>query len=137
MAFTKTMEFNTKGYNHMLDITENVQKAVEESNYRDGLACVFVAGSTAGVTTIEFEEGVLEDLSKAIERMAPRDIPYAHDKKWGDGNGFSHVRSALVGTSLTVPFQAGKLLLGTWQQVVLVDFDNRPRRRKVIVQVLG
>ncbi len=137
MAYLKEIEFSTKGFNHIVDITGDVQKAVEESTYRDGLACVFVAGSTAGVTTIEFEEGVLEDLSKAIERMAPQNIPYAHDRKWGDGNGFSHVRAALVGASLTVPFQARRLLLGTWQQVVLVDFDNRPRRRKVFIQVLG
>jgi secondary thiamine-phosphate synthase enzyme len=98
---------------------------------------VFVPGSTAGITTIEFESGVIEDLKKAIERIAPQGIPYAHDARWRDGNGFSHVRAALLGPAITVPFDEGQLQLGTWQQIILIDFDNRPRTREVIVQILG
>jgi secondary thiamine-phosphate synthase enzyme len=98
---------------------------------------VFVPGSTAAVTTIEYEDGVLEDLRNAIERLAPRSLPYRHDARWGDGNGYAHVRAALLGPSLAVPIADGRPLLGTWQQVVLVDCDNRPRRRKVVMQVMG
>ncbi|MEE9197190.1 MAG: secondary thiamine-phosphate synthase enzyme YjbQ, partial [bacterium] len=98
---------------------------------------VFVPGSTAGLTSIEYEPGAVADLSEAISRVAPTDIPYAHDAAWGDGNGFSHVRAALIGASYTVPFADGTLLLGTWQQIVLVDFDNRPRSRRVIIQHMG
>jgi secondary thiamine-phosphate synthase enzyme len=104
---------------------------------RNGLVTVFVPGSTAGITTIEYEPGVVEDLKKAIERLAPQNIHYDHDARWGDGNGFAHVRASLLGPSLTVPFQEGNLLVGTWQQIVLVDFDNRPRNREIIVQVTG
>jgi secondary thiamine-phosphate synthase enzyme len=96
-----------------------------------------VPGATAGITTIENEEGALRDLREAIERMAPRDIHYEHDTRWGDGNGFSHVRAALLGPSLSVPVADGKLRLGTWQQIVLIDFDNRPRNREVIFEIVG
>lgn len=121
----------------MLDITGEVNGAIKKSGLRDGIACVFVPGSTAGVTTIEMESGVVEDLRQAIERMAPQNIPYAHDARWGDGNGFSHVRAALLGAGLSVPFTGGRLRLGTWQQLVLIDFDNRSRRREVFVQMMG
>ena len=104
---------------------------------KNGAVTIFCAGSTGGVTTIEYESGVLEDLKKAIERMAPSDIAYSHDRRWGDGNGFSHVRAALLGPSLTVPVLRGALALGTWQQIVFIDFDNRKRQRKIIVQVIG
>ena len=100
-------------------------------------ATVFVPGSTAGITTIEFESGAVSDFKKALERMAPVDMHYDHDARWGDGNGFSHVRAALLGGSLTVPFIEGRLQLGTWQQIVLCDFDNRSRSREVLVQILG
>ena len=121
----------------ILDLTREVAQAVESAGVEMGHVVVFVPGSTAGITTIEYESGVVEDLSAAIERMAPRDIPYAHNARWGDGNGYSHVRAALVGPSLYVPVVAGKLSLGTWQQIVLCDFDNRPRTRRVLVQVVG
>jgi secondary thiamine-phosphate synthase enzyme len=108
-----------------------------QSGVQDGNIVLFISGSTAALTTIEFESGVLHDLRKAIERLAPKDIPYEHDRKWGDGNGYSHVRAAIMGPSLIIPIRGGTLLLGTWQQIVLLDFDNRPRRRRVTVQIMG
>jgi secondary thiamine-phosphate synthase enzyme len=98
---------------------------------------MFISGSTAAVTTIEYESGAVDDLRKAIDRIAPTGIPYEHDKKWGDGNGYAHVRAALLGPSLTVPIHNKALLLGTWQQIVVLDFDNRPRHRKVVIQIMG
>jgi secondary thiamine-phosphate synthase enzyme len=135
----ETHEFSlqTEGFNDTHDITGRVAQAVRDSGLRDGVAVVFVPGSTAGVTSIEFEPGAVADLSDAISRAVPQDIPYAHDRTWADGNGFSHVRAALLGASFTVPFSGGRLLLGTWQQIVLIDFDNRPRRRRLVVQLIG
>ena len=135
----RTSEFalETRGFNDTHDVTAQVAEAVRSSGLTDGVAVVFVSGSTAGLTSIEFEPGCVSDLSEAISRAAPNDIPYAHDAAWGDGNGFSHVRAALIGASFTVPFAGGRLLLGTWQQIVLIDFDNRSRRRRVVVQVMG
>jgi secondary thiamine-phosphate synthase enzyme len=98
---------------------------------------LFISGSTAGLTTIEFESGVVNDLRRAINRIAPENIPYEHDRRWGDGNGYSHVRAALLGPSLSIPLREGKVLLGTWQQIVLLDFDNRPRKRRVTVHIMG
>lgn len=132
-----TFRLNTRGFNDTHDLTKRVQSALDQSNLTAGIVTVFVSGSTAGVTTIEFEAGVIEDLNKAIERLAPQNIHYDHDARWGDGNGFSHVRSALLGTSLTVPFANRELRLGKWQQIVLIDFDNRSRTREIIIQILG
>ena len=128
---------STRGFADILDLTEKVQRVVAASNVSSGLVNVFVPGSTAGVTTIEYESGALEDLKRAFERVAPQNDDYEHNKRWGDGNGFSHVRAAMLGPSLTVPFERKELLHGTWQQIVLVDFDNRPRKREVVVSVLG
>lgn len=119
------------------DLTDDVETSVRKSGVRDGVAVVFTPGSTASVSTIEYERGVIGDLKRAVERLAPRDEPYDHDAAWGDGNGYAHVRSALLGPSCTVPVSGGKLVLGTWQQVILLDFDNRPRRRRVVIQVMG
>lgn len=119
------------------DVTKRVADLVEKSGVQEGLCVVFVPGSTAAVTTIEFEPGVVEDLKRAIERLAPRGERYAHDAAWGDGNGYAHVRAAMVGPSLAVPIAEGHLVLGTWQQIVVLDFDNRPRRRRVVVQISG
>ncbi|MBI3014679.1 MAG: YjbQ family protein [Candidatus Tectomicrobia bacterium] len=127
----------TKGQTEIIDITKLVARQIEQSNLGSGTATVFVAGSTAGVTTLEHEPGLLKDLEQAWERICPRDIPYAHDSRWGDGNGYAHVRAALLGPSLTIPFFHQKLLLGVWQQIVLVDFDNRPRIREISVQIIG
>ena len=134
---SQTIVVNTRGFNDTHDLTDKIQSAVDKSNVIAGVVTVFVPGSTAGVTTIEFESGVVEDLKNAIDRLAPQNIHYDHDARWGDGNGFAHVRAALLGPSLTVPIADGKLQLGTWQQIVLIDFDNRPRRRDVIIQLLG
>ena len=134
---TETFEIGTRGFGDILDITEQVAERILASGFKDGNATVFVSGSTAGITTIEFESGAVADLKDAIERLAPLDMHYAHDARWGDGNGFSHVRAALMGASLTVPFKNKSLLLGTWQQIILCDFDNRSRTREVLVQLLG
>ncbi len=112
-------------------------REVESSGIADGLATVFVPGSTAGITSIEYESGAVHDLKQAIERLAPMDMHYDHDARWGDGNGFSHVRAALMGASFTVPLAGGGLQLGTWQQIVLCDFDNRSRNREIVVQIIG
>ena len=137
MVVSEFISLQTKGFNDIIDITPSVTGVVENSGIKNGSVTVFCSGSTGAVTTIEYESGVLEDLKKAIERMAPSDVPYAHDRRWGDGNGFSHVRAALLGPSLTVPIMGGALALGTWQQIVFIDCDNRKRRRKIIVQVIG
>ena len=137
MVFTGTLELDTKGFADIIDVTDGVLSLLHESKISNGLLTVFCSGSTGAITTIEYESGVIEDLKKAIERIAPSNMPYAHDKRWGDGNGFSHVRAALMKPSLTIPVVEGSLALGTWQQIVLIDFDNRPRERKLIVQIVG
>jgi len=134
---TREFKVNTKGYCDIRDVTDTVAELVKQSGISEGTVTVFTPGSTAGVTTIEYEPGLLKDLPEAFEKLAPRDVPYAHDATWGDGNGFSHVRAALLGASLTVPVKSGSLLLGTWQQIVVIDFDNKSRGRRVIVQIMG
>ena len=137
MVVTDRIGLQTKGHCDTVDITPQVARHVGESGVNNGTVTVFVAGSTAGVTTIEYESGVLADLQRLWDRIAPTDIPYDHDRRWGDGNGYSHVRASLLGCSLVVPFADGRLTLGTWQQIVLVDFDNRPRSRQVVLQIMG
>jgi len=137
MIVSSTISLETKGHCDVIDITSQVAGQVVESGVNNGTVTVFVAGSTAGVTTIEYESGVIADLQLAWERTVPCDIPYAHDSRWGDGNGYSHVRASMLGCSLVVPFKDKRLILGTWQQIVLVDFDNRLRSRKVVLQVNG
>lgn len=137
MIRTYEIARRTTGETDILDITDEVADRVTESGVRQGQVLVFTPGSTAAITTIEYESGVVRDLKEAIERLAPRDLHYHHDARWGDGNGYSHVRSALVGGSFTVPVVDGRLVLGTWQQIVLLDFDNHGRQRRVVVQVSG
>ena len=134
---THEFKINTKGYCDIKDVTDAVAELVRASEIGEGTVTVFTPGSTAGVTTIEYEPGLLKDIPDAFDRLAPRGIPYAHDATWGDGNGFSHVRAALLKAGLTIPFKSKSLLLGTWQQIVVIDFDNRPRGRRVIVQIMG
>ncbi len=134
---TDRVAVSTRGESEIVDITPGVQELIGKHGFEHGQALVFVSGSTAGLTTVEFEPGLLEDLPAAFERIAPREIRYRHDDTWHDGNGHSHVRASLLGPSLTAPFQDGYLLLGTWQQIVLIDFDNRPRKRDVVVQLTG
>ena len=125
----------TTGDTDIIDITQLVVKKVKESEVREGAVTLFIPGSTAALTTIEFESGVVNDLRKAIDRIAPADLYYEHDERWGDGNGYAHVRAALIGPSLHIPIINGEMTLGTWQQIVLVDFDNRPRERRIMIQI--
>jgi len=136
-VFTKHFELRTEAENDVVDVTGEVQQAVEESGFDVGVATVFIPGSTAAITTIEFEPGLAKDFPGMLERLAPRDIDYEHQKAWHDDNGRSHVKASLVGPSLSVPFEGGVLTLGTWQQIVLLELDIRPRRREVVVQVMG
>jgi secondary thiamine-phosphate synthase enzyme len=136
-VFSEEFTLETRGWCDLHDVTERVQRCVDRSGLRSGMACVAVAGSTAAVSTIEFEPGLLQDVPALMERMIPSDRAYEHDNTWHDGNGFSHLRSFLAKTSHTVPFNDGRLVLGTWQQVVVADFDNRSRSRRVIVQLVG
>ncbi len=121
----------------IIDLTGQVQDQLSASRIVSGILVLFVPGSTGALTTIEYENGVLEDLKRVIEKLAPKDNHYEHDRRWGDGNGYSHVRAALMKPSLSIPIQKGRLSLGTWQQIVLLDFDNRPRDRRVLIQILG
>jgi len=137
ITFSETISLSTKGFSDILDITHHVDAALHRSGIENGLVTVFCPGSTGSVTTIEYESGVVRDLQKSIEKIVPSNIPYEHDKRWGDGNGFSHVRAALMKPSLTIPLVEGRLALGTWQQIVFIDFDNRRRERNLIVQIMG
>jgi secondary thiamine-phosphate synthase enzyme len=137
MIFSETIPLSTKGFSDILDITHHVDAVIARTKIENGLVTVFCPGSTGAVTTIEYESGVLKDLQKAIEKIVPSNIPYEHDRRWGDGNGFSHVRAALMKPSLTVPLIKRRLALGTWQQIVFIDFDNRRRDRNILVQVMG
>jgi secondary thiamine-phosphate synthase enzyme len=127
----------TAAKDEIIDITERVQEIVSKSKIMNGLACVSVVGSTAAVTTVEHEPGLVQDMKDAMERLYPKGIDYEHHARWGDGNGHSHIRASFVGASLSVPVADGSLLLGTWQQIVFMEFDNKPRSREVAVQVLG
>ena len=134
---TKSIKLKSKGETDIIDITDKVSAYVEASSLKDGVVTIFVPGSTAGLTTIEYEPGLLKDLPDVFEVIAPRRGEYHHNLRWHDGNGFSHVRAALLGPSLSVPFSNKRLHLGTWQQIVFIDFDNRPRSREIVVQIVG
>ena len=134
---TETHTYETTGRTDILDLTEDAAACVAGSGVRRGLLTVSVPGSTAAVTTIEYEDGALADLREAVERLAPAGAPYHHDRRWGDGNGYAHVRAARLGPALTLPVADARPVLGTWQQVILLDFDNRPRRRSVVFHVMG
>jgi len=134
---TSYIEFATRGDSDIIDITANVSGAVSESRLTDGIVTVFAPGATGAVTTIEYESGLVSDFKRMLERIAPQDIEYVHNLRWGDGNGHSHVRASLIGPGLSVPLIGGKMPLGTWQQIIFIDLDNRPRERKLIVQIVG
>ena len=133
----RVLKVKSKGESDMIDLTGHTAKAVHDSNLKDGIITVFVVGSTAAITTIEFEPGLVRDFPEMLSRLVPKDIGYEHEKMWNDGNGHSHVRASLIGPSLTVPFRDGTLLLGTWQQVVLMEMDTKHRERSVILQIVG
>lgn len=134
---TKDIVVETKGNCDIIDITSRVARELEESGASNGTVTLFVTGSTAGVTTIEYEPRLISDFESMWDRLVPQNIPYEHNKTWGDGNGHSHVRASMLGASLAIPFVNRRLTLGTWQQIVLVDFDNRPRSRRVVLQIFG
>jgi secondary thiamine-phosphate synthase enzyme len=134
---TDSFSISTKGFTDILDITAKVEEKVAENGFTEGNVLVFVSGATAGITTIEFEPGLLMDYPEFMEKIIPSNKNYHHDMTWHDGNGFSHLRASLQGASFQVPFSNKRLLLGTWQQIILVDFDNRPRNRKIIIQIIG
>ncbi len=134
---TKTIQITTQGFCDVVDITRKVESALDSVQIERGSVTIFVPGSTAGLTTLEYESGCVEDLKQAFERLAPTEGHYEHNARWGDGNGFAHVRAALLGASLNIPFTNRRLLTGTWQQIILIDFDNRPRRREIILQIIG
>jgi secondary thiamine-phosphate synthase enzyme len=134
---TYSLNISTKGNCDIIDITDKVSDLVVNNNFEEGNVLLFAGGSTAGITTIEYEPGLLKDCPEFFERIAPLHINYEHDNTWHDGNGHSHVRAAIQGASLTIPFLKGRLLLGTWQQIIFVDFDNRSRRREITVQITG
>lgn len=136
-VITKTIHIKTKKENDVVDITEQTSSVVSQSRLENGNVTVFVSGSTAAVTTIEFEPGLIHDFPAMLSRIAPNSIDYEHQKMWHDGNGHSHVKASLVGPSLTIPFKDGNLLLGTWQQIVVIEMDTRPRERQIVLQVIG
>ena len=137
MVVTARLEVRTKGHCDMIDITHQLMSEIAHSGVQNGTVTLFVAGSTAGLTTIEYEPGLVEDFCNFWQRAVPEGIDYSHDLRWDESNGYSHVRASLLGPSLTIPFSDGRPTLGTWQQVVLIDFDNRPRHRDIIVQIIG
>ena len=134
---TEKLVEKTRGFCDIIDITAKVQEQVKKEKVQKGLATLFVSGSTAALTTLEYEPGLVEDMKELLERLIPANKKYHHDDRWGDDNGFSHLRASLLGPSLQIPIESGQLLLGTWQQIVLLDFDNRPRTREVALQIMG
>ncbi len=137
MLATRRISLQSKGECDIIDITSQVEQQLAEVAIDSGIVTLFISGSTAGISTIEFESGVLADFKRMWDQIIPQNIPYDHDRRWGDGNGYSHVRASLLGASLVIPFSNKRLALGTWQQIVVVDFDNRPRSRHVILQIMG
>ena len=142
MVITKSLSLQTNppSESHsicIIDVTSQVAREVEQSGVSNGTVTLFIPGSTAGVTTIEYEPGLLDDFKNMWDRVIPQNIPYGHNKAWGDGNGHSHVRASMLGASLTIPFVDNRLTLGTWQQIVFIDFDNRSRSRKMVLQIMG
>jgi secondary thiamine-phosphate synthase enzyme len=136
-VITKKISINTKGNPDLIDITGNAAKILDSSGLKNGSMTVFVVGSTAAITSFEYEPGLIQDVQELFSKLIPGNRQYKHDATWGDANGFSHLRASLQGPSLIIPFEEGKLLLGTWQQVVLAEFDNRPRQREIVIQLLG
>jgi len=136
-VISDSLSFSTRGFNDIKDLTNDVSKKLSENGLKNGIVNLFVPGSTGGLTTIEYESGLIKDFSEFMEKVIPSNVTYQHDARWGDGNGFSHVRAALLGPSLSVPFSNGSLNLGTWQQIVFLDFDNRSRSRTVLLQFMG
>lgn len=136
-TISKTITFSTKGNPDLIDITGEISRVLSSAKIENGALTIFVVGSTAAITTFEYEPGLIRDMTELAQKLIPANKQYAHDRTWGDANGFSHLRASLFGPSLVIPFNDGKLRLGTWQQVVLAEFDNRPRKREVVIQIIG
>jgi len=134
---TKRIKLETRGRDHVINITGEVEQAVSASKVKDGIVTVFVYGSTASVSTVEYEPGLIKDIKNIDEKLIPSDVTYAHDETWGDANGYAHLRATIIGPSLTVPIEKGSMTLGTWQQIIVIDHDNRPRSREIIIQIMG
>lgn len=137
MVVTQTIAFETEGHADVINVTDEVARTVQNAEIRNGIVCVFSPSATSAITTIEYESGCVADLKRTFEELVPENREYKHNLRWGDGNGHSHVRAALLGAGFTVPVVDGRLTLGTWQQIVFVDFDNRPRSRELVVQIVG
>ena len=137
MVKTSEIRFNTEGDGHIINLTDSIREKVQESGITSGTVTVFTPSATSGLTTIEYEPGLLKDLPEFFEKILPSGVSYHHNETWHDGNGFSHMRSALIGPGITIPFVDGQLQLGTWQNVVFLDFDNRNRNRRVVLQIMG
>ncbi len=137
MVINRRIQLRTQGNGHVLDITDQVRREVDRAGLQDGIVTIFTPSSTSALTTLEYESGAIHDLQRLFDRLIPPDADYRHNLRWGDGNGHSHLRSALLGPSLTVPFVGQRLTLGTWQQIIFVDFDNRPRSRSLVLQIIG
>lgn len=137
MLYKDVINLETKGEMDIVDITPEVQRVVGKSGVKEGIACIFCPGSTGAITTIEYESGLLYDLPSALEKIAPKNAYYKHEERWHDGNGHSHVRASIIGSSLSVPIENGQLILGTWQQIVFIECDVRPRKRRLIIHILG
>ena len=134
---SRRLNFKTRGETDIIDITSDISDEIKNSGVKDGIVTIFVPGSTGAVTTIEYEPGLLKDLPAMLERIAPKEIEYEHEKRWHDGNGHSHVRASLLGPSITIPFEDGRLTLGTWQQIVFIELDNKSRSREIVLQIMG
>jgi secondary thiamine-phosphate synthase enzyme len=134
---TRTIDVSTRGDCDIIDITADIARELDNADIDNGTVTIFITGSTAGVTTIEYEPGLIKDLKNAFDRLIPQNISYDHDMRWHDGNGHAHVRASILGASLVVPFNNKRMELGTWQQIIIVDFDNRPRKRDILLQIMG
>ena len=134
---TKSIKVQSKGENDIIDLTDKISAKIKESQISSGIVTVFVTGATGALTTIEYEPGLLKDFPDALSRLAPDEISYTHEEMWHDGNGRSHVKASLIGPSLTIPFNDGNLLLGTWQQIVFIELDTRERERNIVLQIVG
>jgi secondary thiamine-phosphate synthase enzyme len=137
MIVNKQITLNTRGNGHIIDITSDVRREISGTGLKNGLVTLFTASSTSALTTAEYESGVVHDLQELFDRLVPPNVDYRHNLRWGDGNGHAHARHALLGPSLTIPLVEGRLTLGTWQQIIFLDFDNRARSRSLVVQILG
>ena len=136
-VITKTIKLSTKGDTDIIDVTGKVSDIVSKSGLNSGTVLVFVSGSTGGLTTVEYEPGLVQDLKNYFEKIAPKSAEYQHNMRWHDGNGYSHVRASFLGPDISIPFIKGRMTLGTWQQIIFIDFDNRPRTRELVVQITG